>query len=85
MKRRVNVGEDFDVDRVEIIKAQTEIRREYTRSRLAETFGGSAALFLLVAGAIGMVVGQFGALGAVWDVVALPLGAVFGFYFKGRD
>lgn len=80
MKRRVNVGEDFE-GRIKFLEASKRYRAEVVRSWIVLAFFGLAVLFLVGAAGYGILEGSFGKLQSVWNIVAAPFGAVILHYF----
>lgn len=80
MKRRVNVGDDFE-GRIKFLEAFTKYRAEVIRSWIILAFLGLAVLFLVGAAGYGFLEGSFGKLQSVWGIVAAPFGAIVLHYF----
>jgi hypothetical protein len=78
MRFKPKIGRDFPITKAVIA--------ELTRSTIAVGFMAVATLALAFAAAYGARVGEFGALQAVWGVVAAPFGWILKDYFRGtRD
>jgi hypothetical protein len=87
---RVVIGDEFEVDAVDVTDAEVVVEAANAAERLEDAklrrllapgILAACALALLVAAAIGIFDGTFNEIGAVWDAVALPLGAILATYF----
>jgi hypothetical protein len=78
------VGQEFPVD-VQLLNARRGLIEEVTRSYLTATITLVAVLFLIGAAVVGLFTGDFEYRGAVWVVLAAPLGTILGYYLPGRD
>ena len=78
-----NIGEEFPLD-AQLLKARRGLLEEITRSYLTAVVLVVAVLFLIGAAILGLVNGGFDHLGAVWNALAAPLGAIVGYYLPGR-
>lgn len=79
MAFKPNIGEDFPLD-VQSLNARRSLLEEITRSYLTAVVMIVAILFLIGAALFGLFVGSFEYLGAVWNALAAPLGAIVGYY-----
>jgi hypothetical protein len=77
------IGEEFPLD-IQLLKARRGLLEEITRSYLTAVVLIAAILFLVGAAIVGLVNGSFDHLGAVWNALAAPLGAIVGYYLPGR-
>lgn len=86
MKRRVNVGKDFDITNVSV---EDEVKKKTatTQSILVNSMVAIGAVFLLGAALMGLYDGTFDELNAVWDPLAILFGMVITYYFgpKGGE
>jgi p-aminobenzoyl-glutamate transporter AbgT len=78
-----NLGEEFPLD-VHSLNARRGLLEEITRSYLTALVVPIAVVFLVGAAILGLVKGSFEHLGAVWNALAAPLGAIVGYYLPGR-
>jgi hypothetical protein len=83
MRYKPRIGDEFHLTG-DVIAAKTRHLSEATRSAIALCIVGSSVVALAVAAGVGLLTGDFGALRTVWDIVALPVGAVLTFYFGGN-
>jgi len=83
MAFKPNIGEGFPLD-AQLLKARRNLLEEITRSHLTAVVLIVAVLFLIGAAIFGLVDGSFDRLGAVWNALAAPLGAIVGYYLPGR-
>lgn len=91
MRRKVNVGDDFDSLKVaeemktsaEVITASTGNNESRTRTHLAYGAVVIGAVFVLSAGSMGVWDGSFNELQSIWNVLGPLIGGVFGYYFGG--
>ena len=72
------IGDDFPLAK-DVIVAKTWRITELTRSAIALSVVTMSILALL----FGAYRGEFGALQTIWNVVAVPLGGILGYYFRG--
>jgi hypothetical protein len=83
MAFKPNIGEEFPLD-VQLLKARRGLLEEITRSYLTSFALIVAVLFLVGAAILGLISGSFDRLGAVWNALAAPRGAIVGYYLPGR-
>jgi hypothetical protein len=83
MAFKPNIGEEFPLD-VQSLNARRSLLEEITRSYLTAAVLIVAVLFLIGAAILGLEKGSFEQLGAVWNALAAPLGAIVGYYLPGR-
>jgi hypothetical protein len=69
---------------VESLNARRGLLEEITRSYLSAGVMLIAVTFLIGAAILGLAKGSFEHLGAVWNALAAPLGAIVGYYLPGR-
>jgi hypothetical protein len=83
MRFKTKIGEEFPLD-VQSVVARRSLLEEITRSYVAVGLTLVATLFLIGASVLGVTTGSFEYLGAVWTVVAGPLGWIVGYYMPVR-
>lgn len=83
MRYEPKIGEDFPLAK-DVIVAKTGWMTELTRSAIALSIVIVSALALLASAVFGAYRGEFQALQTVWSVVAVPLGCIIGYYFRGN-
>ncbi|MFT4120556.1 hypothetical protein [Bradyrhizobium sp.] len=74
-RRSLAVGQEFDIENVELSEA-------ITRSRIVWVVFGTIAAFLMGSAALGLYKGEFSALQAVWSATAPVYGAIAGYFFS---
>ena len=79
MRYQPKIGEEFSLAK-DVIVAKTSRTTELTRSAIALSVVAMSVLALL----FGAYRGEFHALQTVWNVVAVPLGCILGYYFRGN-
>jgi hypothetical protein len=83
---KVKVGEDFEIDSVEIVEPQPvhdpKAAETEHRYQLSLFVLGFIALFIVGAAVVGFYDGHFGKLQAVYTVAGVPLGWVMSYYFN---
>lgn len=88
---QVRVGEDFEIDAVDIdvnvdvesaLNAKAALHEAKTRSYVTAALLVAIAIALGVAGSMWFVNGNFEALMSVWTVVAVPLGWIGAHYYQ---
>lgn len=84
MQFKPNLGEEFPLD-VQSLNARRGLLEEVTRSYLTAAVMVVAVMFLVVAAILGLLKDSFEHLGAVWNALAAPLGAIVGYYLPGRS
>jgi hypothetical protein len=83
MRYEPRIGNDLHVTN-EIIVAKTKYLTEVTRSTIALCIIIVGLGALVFAAALGALKGDFGNLQTLWAIIALPLGAIVTFYFRGH-
>jgi hypothetical protein len=83
MKRRVDVGRDFDAE-IKLITAKRARDREATKTRLAYIVLVVSAVMIFGAAVIGLFEDSFDKLQMVWNATGVLLGAVLMHYFGKR-
>ena len=83
MRLKPNLGDEFQFD-VQFLNARRSLLEEVTRSYLTTLVVPVAVVFLVSAAILGLARGSFEHLGAVWNALAAPLGAIVGYYLPGR-
>jgi hypothetical protein len=86
---RVSVGEDFEVEGVDLSDQTTrDVARsarlfvvEKARQQVAYVAGAACMAALAVAFVLGVPSGNYSAVAALWSELKLPLGFIFGYYF----
>jgi hypothetical protein len=79
MRYRPKIGDEFSLSR-DVIVVKTWRLTELTRSTIAISVVAMSIAALL----FGAYRGEFQALQTVWNVVAVPLGCILGYYFRGN-
>jgi hypothetical protein len=80
MRYEPKIGDEFKFAK-DVIVAKTSRLTERTRSAIALAVVMMSVLALLFCA----YRGEFQALQTVWNVVAVPLGCILGYYFRGHD
>ena len=79
MRYKPKIGDDFPFAK-DVIIAKTWRITELTRSTIALSVVVMSVLALLFCA----YRGEFQALQTVWNVMAVPLGCILGYYFRGN-
>lgn len=91
---KVRVGEDFEIDAVDIdidvdvdsaLRAKSALHEAKTRSHVTAALLVAIAIALGFAGCLWFVDGHFEALKSVWNVVAAPLGWIGAHYYRAQS
>jgi len=84
MRYQPKIGEDFLLSK-EVTVAKTQHLTEFTRSAIALLIVVAAIVVLLITAAVCLYRGDYQALHSLWDVIALPLGGIICYYFRGAN
>jgi hypothetical protein len=84
MRHQPKIGEDFALSK-EVIVAKTQHLTEFTRSTIALSVVVAAITVLLITAAFCAYREDFQVLQTLWAVIAVPLGCIIGYYFRGSN
>jgi hypothetical protein len=83
MRYKPRVGKELELSK-DVIVAKTGWMTELTRSAIALSVISVSLLTLAISAAFSAYRGEYQALQMVWAVVAVPLGCIIGYYFRGN-
>jgi len=84
VKKKVNVGEDFDV-KIKTLASEDVSRREMTRAWIAKAVVIGVAIALVIATCVGFRDGSFDKLQTVWNVASGLLLLIMPPYFGNQS
>lgn len=85
MRFGVRVGKEFELTDVEVIRAHRELAEENTRRFIVVLIFVTGIGFLVGAGILGLIEGEFAKLNAVWVAASAPLSAIVGYHFRSKE